>query len=245
MEEVFEDPKRVFNFDETAIYLHPKKKNVIARKGTKNVYSVGSGNEKECMTVLLGCNANGDCPPTMVVYSYKRIPPSVNNAFIDGDGSICMSLSKSGWMNGEVFYDYIKNRFYPWAIQQKLKFPIVVLLDGHASHLTLPLSEFCNRNEIILIALPPNATHIMQPIDVGIIFPLKCIWKRKRDEWKILNGHDFSRAHFAPLLSEALAELQAKKIIFSNAFRACGNYIFTSLNLSCKLSHYFILFSQE
>lgn len=222
VENIFQEPSRVFNFDETAIYLHPQKKRVITRKGAKNVYSVGSGNEKECLTVLLGCNANGDCPPAMVIYKYERVPAHIAKSL---PSSLCMGLSKSGWMNGEVFYSYISQTFLPWAHEQNIQFPIVVFLDGHASHLTLPLCEFCNQNEIILVALPPNATHIMQPIDVGVIFPLKCLWKKKRDEWKKQFGHDFNRQHFGPLLKEALDELQEKKTMFANAFRACGKYI--------------------
>lgn len=213
----------MFNFDETAIYLHPQKKHVLCRKGAKNVYSVGLGNEKECLTVLLGCNANGDCPPAMILYKYERVPSHIAKSFPD---SLCMGISKSGWMNGEVFYQYMSETFIPWARSQNITFPIAVFLDGHASHLTLSLCELCNQNEIILTALPPNATHIMQPIDIGVIFPFKCIWKKRREEWKNINGYDFSRQHFAPLLKEALDELREKKTMFANAFRKCGEYFF-------------------
>lgn len=220
VEDVMDDPRRVFNFDETAIYLHPVSKKVICRKGAKNVYDVGSGGKKECLTVLLGCNANGDITPPMV-YKYERIPSHLLRVM---PRPITLGYSKSGWMNGDTFLSYMSHNFLPWAREQGIPFPIIVYLDGHASHLTLTLSEFCVANDIILVALPPNATHIMQPIDVGVIFPLKCIWKKRRAIWDRNNVDvDFSRIHFGGVLKDSIEELQRNLKLFANAFRTCGN----------------------
>ncbi|KAJ8914047.1 hypothetical protein NQ315_017566 [Exocentrus adspersus] len=49
--------------------------------------------------------------------------------------------------------------------------------DGHKSHMTLPLSRFCKQQDIILYALPPNTTHILQPADVSVFKPMKQEWK--------------------------------------------------------------------
>lgn len=139
--------------------------------------------------------------------------------------SIVADKSKSGWMNGEIFFNYISNVFVPWAKSKEIPFPSVVFIDGHASHLTLPLCEFCNKNGIILIALLPNATHIYQPMDIGVIFPLKQIWKRRRHAWESENhAVGFSRNFFSALLSESLKELHTSKTLFPNAFRTCGEY---------------------
>uniref|UniRef100_A0A2H1VR69 SFRICE_028309 n=1 Tax=Spodoptera frugiperda TaxID=7108 RepID=A0A2H1VR69_SPOFR len=50
--------------------------------------------------------------------------------------------------------------------------------DGHKTHLTLQVSELCTNLKIILIALYPNCTRILQPADVAAFFPLKCAWKQ-------------------------------------------------------------------
>lgn len=215
------DPNRIFNFDEVAIHLHPDKvKNVISRKGAKNVYSI-NGNSKECVTVLLGGNAVGRCPPALVIFKGERMPRG-----LVANDSIVVDKSPSGWMNGETFLKYIAEDFTRWIRSQKVELPVIVFIDGHSSHLTLPLCEFCHQNGIILIALLPNATHIYQPMDIGVIFPLKAIWKRKRIEWKsdINNvGVVFARANFLDLLQKSMVELQANPTLFPNAFRTCGN----------------------
>lgn len=217
---VLEDPRRVFNFDEVAIHLHPTKKNVIARKGAKNIYCIGSGNEKECLTVLLGGNAVGESPPTLVLFKGERVPKHLLNNLPQ---SIVAFKSKSGWMTGDLFFKYVSSVFLPWAKSEDIPFPLVVFIDGHAGHLTLSLCEFCNENDIILIALLPNATHIYQPMDVGVIFPMKQIWKRRRYNWERENGAvHFDRGFFTALLKESLDELKTNGTLFQNAFRTCG-----------------------
>lgn len=217
--EILADKRRVFNFDETAMYLHPTNKYVLSKKGAKNVFNI-TDNEKECLTVLLGCNAKGECPPSMILFRYERLPSHISASI---PNSIAVGTSKSGWMTSDIFYSYITNTFFPWVKENNIQLPIVVFLDGHASHLTLPLCEFCNQNEIILVALPPNSTHIMQPIDVGVIFPFKSIWKRKRGEWDEANKEvKFNRTMFASLIEESLAELHKNEALFTNAFRTCG-----------------------
>lgn len=230
---VLDDPRRIFNFDEVAIHLHPTVKNVIAAKGAKNIYHVGTGNEKECVTVLLGGNAIGESPPTLIIHKYAERAP--RNLMVNLPESIVADKSKSGWMTGETFYDYIVNIFLSWAKSKEIRFPIVVFIDGYASHLTLPMCEFCNANEIILVALLPNATHIYQPMDVGVIYPLKQIWKRKRNEWERTNKTtNFSRLYFAGLLKDCLDELHASDTLFANAFRTCGKGKLIILKFECK-----------
>lgn len=65
---------------------------------------------------------------------------------------------------------------------------LVLFLDGHSSHLSLELSEFCKENRIIIVALFPNATHILQPQDVSVFGPMKQKWKKICRQWRI--GHD-------------------------------------------------------
>ena len=91
-------------------------------------------------------------------------------------------------------------------------------MDGHVSHLTLPLSEFCKEKDIILISFLPHATHILQPMDVAFFAPLKEAWKTAISKWRMNNcGNKLSRAEFAPLLEKVLSsECRNSKTIFQN-----------------------------
>ncbi|KYN22641.1 hypothetical protein ALC57_04959 [Trachymyrmex cornetzi] len=43
-----------------------------------------------------------------------------------------------------LFYEYIANKFMPWINTSNLKLLVILFLDGHVSHLTQSLSEFCH-----------------------------------------------------------------------------------------------------
>lgn len=190
----------------------------MAKKGTKHVYSVNSGSEKDCLTVLIGGNVQGDSPPVLVLFKGLRALRAIHRS-----DDIVLDKSKSGWMTGETFFSYMTEKFFPWAKQKGIQFPIIVFLDGHSSHLTLPLCEFCNQNQIILIALLPNATHIYQPMDVGVIKPFKDDWMKHRKIWAAANaGTTFTREDFIKVLDTCVKNLQNKTSLFRNAFAKSG-----------------------
>lgn len=78
---VFQNPERIFNADETAFFLCPKGKQVLARKGSKQVHQITGNDDKECLTVLVTANAAGGLVPPMVVYPYERVPPAIINNY--------------------------------------------------------------------------------------------------------------------------------------------------------------------
>ncbi|KAJ8897978.1 hypothetical protein PR048_003338 [Dryococelus australis] len=71
-ENILEQPERVFNIDESTLFPNPKGNKVLCVKGEKNVYEQVNADEKECLTVLVTGNANGDLSPTLVVFKYER-----------------------------------------------------------------------------------------------------------------------------------------------------------------------------
>nr|CAI5865741.1 unnamed protein product [Callosobruchus analis] len=64
-----------------------------------------------------------------------------------------------------------------------IKLPVLLFLDGHKSHINMELSKFCSEKGILLCCLLPSATHILQPCDVAIFKCLKNQWK------KTVSGH--------------------------------------------------------
>lgn len=77
---VFEDPSRIFNCDETAVYLAPKGNKVLARCGDKNVYQSLANCEKENVTFLVMCSADGSLAPPQLVFRYERVPRDVSRS---------------------------------------------------------------------------------------------------------------------------------------------------------------------
>jgi hypothetical protein len=51
--------------------------------------------------------------------------------------------------------------------------PWVLLMDNHECHYTEEFISYCYANNITLFPLPPNSTHYLQPLDVGVFSPFK------------------------------------------------------------------------
>lgn len=171
--DVLKHPKRIFNMDETAIFLSPKGSLVLGPRG-KNIYDVGSS-DKDNVTTLIAANAEGTIAPPLTIFKFQRLPKAYAQAAPKGWG---LGISETGWMQSKQFYEYFANIFVNFLAEKEIPRPVVVFVDGHASHLSLNLSNFCRENGIILICLPPNTTHMLQPLDVAFFFPLKQAWKK-------------------------------------------------------------------
>lgn len=174
-------------------------------------------------------NADGVLAPPMVMYPYERIPKHIVMRVPNGWG---IGKSDSGWMTSESFFEYVSNIFYPWIVSMNIEFPILLYVDGHKSHITLSLSRFCTEKQIILICLPPNTTHILQPLHVGLFRSLKQSWKKCIKSYRVENGFKvLNRENFAPVLKMALEGVTNLKNIFQNSFRVCGLYPFDKANV--------------
>jgi len=221
------DGTRIFNCDESAFYLCPKGERVLVRKGDKAVYSFTQNDEKECLTVLFMTNATGALVPPMIVFSYEIIPYSVSQSV-----PINWSIGKSenGWMTAETFYEYISNIFEPWLTTHNIERSIILYVDGHSSHLTLPVAQFCmdhQRYIIELIALFPNAIHLIQPLDVALFRTLKSSWRDCTNNWRVQNQRNLRREDFGPLLKKAIERIELPRVM-SNGFRKCGLFPFSA-----------------
>ncbi|XP_044580939.1 uncharacterized protein LOC123262671 [Cotesia glomerata] len=213
------DSTRIFNSDEAAVSLNPKPPTVLAPKGLKNVYNVVNNNEKENVTVLVTANAAGTLAPTLVLFSGESLPKDVIKV---APANYSFGHSENGWMTAKNFYEYIANVFYPWLIDKKIKLPIILYIDGHSSHITLPLSEFCREKKIILIALYPNSTHILQPLDVALFRTFKMAWQKSFQAFCQKCGTvSIKKCQFALVLEETFKKLDLKKIM-EHGFKACG-----------------------
>lgn len=217
--EIFEEPSRVFNADEAAFFLNPKGSKVLVPRGFKSVYKIVNPDEKECLTVLMNGNADGTIAPPLILFSYVRVPQDIAKSIPSHWG---VGVSENGWMTCECFYEYMTNVFYPWIVQQGIKLPILFFVDGHVSHSSIHLSNFCDDVGIILVCLFPNATHLHQPMDIFVFKTLKESWKAAVANWRNDNpGQLFKKKDFAPLLQQAINSSISPDVL-RNGFRKSG-----------------------
>lgn len=215
---ILSDPSRVYNGDETNFILCPKNTKVIAPKGEKNVYEVDHAQSKSCITVMFTFAADGETTPPMIIFPLKRMRPDIQKSVPKLWG---IGLSDNGWMKAELFYQYVQNVLHPALQKKKVVFPIILFVDGHKSHTTLQLSQLCQNLGIILIALYPNATRLLQPADVAAFRPIKIMWRKAVLEWRTNNlTKTLLKTDVGPILDKLLSKI--KKSTLKNGFEACG-----------------------
>lgn len=169
-------------------------------------------------------NAAEEFAPSMVVFALDRISSELTECVPPVWG---IGRSKCGWMTAETFYEYITNVFNPWLEETKISKPVVLFLDGHSSHLSLHLSVFCKEQQIVLISLYPNTTHICQLLDVSVFKPLKSKWRDAVAEFRSQKfGKKLTRCDFSFLLYATIQKLTVETLV--NGFKHCGLYPFTS-----------------
>lgn len=219
LEEIFNDPARIINADETGFSLNPSPTRVLAKKGTKNVPIVEANNAKQNITVLYCFSADGHVFPPQVILAYKRLKREIVQSFPQEWG---LGTSPSGWMDSKNFMLFIRRILYPSLVKRNVKFPVLFYVDGHKSHMAFEVAQACAELGIVLIALYPNSTRIIQPADVGIFKPLKQNWVTSFENYKAATGNDcITITSFGVVLEQAMAAAFKKETI-KNSFRACG-----------------------
>ncbi|XP_068896460.1 uncharacterized protein [Tenebrio molitor] len=220
--DMMEYPCRIYNADETGVRTCVKSGLVLGpiSKNFKNFYEISSGNEKESITVLCTYSASGVAAPPMVLFPYKRIPKELA---LSVPGTWGTGRSDSGWMTAATFFEYVANVFYNWLVEKQITFPVILFIDGHKSHYSIELYEFCVKKKIILYCLYPNSTHILQPCDVTIFRPLKVEWKKVCQAHKQKTSASITRYNFCPLFKEAFEKASQPNTIIKG-FEICGLY---------------------
>ena len=160
-------PQFIYNLDETGIHPEHRPPNVIAPLHGKT-QSVTS--PRSTTTTIIGCaNAAGQFLPPFFVFKGKRF----NADLMKGASPGCKGvMTESGWSNFTVFQQYIKEHFLP-NIARDDNQHVLLIFDGHSSHVSKMLIEWAAAQKLILFVLPAHTSHILQPLDVGIFGPFK------------------------------------------------------------------------
>ena len=117
---------------------------------------------------MLCCASAAGFPlPPLIIFS--KCFPGGQYRF-DGPDDALYAKSESGWIDTELFITWFKKIFLKFAVPQR---PLLLLIDGHKSHMGLELVDLCRENNVILFCLPPHTTHALQPLDVSVFKSLK------------------------------------------------------------------------
>ena len=152
-----------YNMDETK--SDPKPQRVIALKGQRIVNCL-TDDERGNVTVVGCICADGTSMPPLIIHQGATVPIAW---YTDGAlPAITFSTSESGWIDTTIFQGWFKT-FVKYATARRMdpSDPILLVMDGQLSHISLDTSDLAMANNIILYQLPPHTSHRTQPLDLA------------------------------------------------------------------------------
>ena len=214
---LIDQPGLIYNMDESGFPLEPKPPKTIHQKGDKQPYYVTKGTKSQ-VTVVACVSASGQYIPPMVIWARKKMTPELAMGEVPGT---IYALSGKGWMTAEIFNKWFKCHFLRYASAVR---PIILLMDGHSSHYCPETIQLAAAEGVILFTLPPNTTHLTQPLDKGVFGPFKIYWRQVCHDFRVSHpGRVVNIYNFSSLLSKAWMEaMTAVNIV--QGFKTTGIY---------------------
>lgn len=172
-------PCAIWNYDETNLVDDPGKKTVLTKRGCKYPEAI-KNSTKAAVSIMMCGNAAGELCPPYVNYKAEKMWDTWAEG---GPVGARYNRTKSGWFDACSFEDWFVTLLLP-KIKRSGCEKSIVIGDNLSSHISPKVLKLCQENNIAFVALPPNATHLTQPLDISFFRPFKISWRTILDEWK-------------------------------------------------------------
>lgn len=216
-------PDAIINYDETNMTDDPGKQKVIVRRGCKHAHRV-LDSSKTSQSLMFAGTASGLLLPPYIVYKAEHLYTTWTE---NGPAGARYNRSKTSWFNEAIFEDWFNTVVLRYFAKFDKNEPKALIGDNLASHVSQTVIELCKDNNIRFILLPPNSTHLCQPLDVAYFRPLKRAWREVLLEWKLKNRGVVPKDIFPRLLKKCLDGMNVNDRTSKNliaGFSATGIY---------------------
>ncbi|KAF8221739.1 DDE-domain-containing protein, partial [Tricholoma matsutake] len=199
----------IYGMDESGFPpSHQGMEQVIGRRGLKIQHKAGSVNHKNVTALVTICADRMTLKPTII---FK--------------GRNFMKSWENGWTDGGLALEWMKKDFDPQTKEKAAGETRVLLMDGHSSHYTADLLEYCLENDIKVIGYPPHCTHALQGLDVVCFVKMKVAWKEEINAFEELHRWSVDKGDFCGVFGRAYILAFTKENIEA-AFAATGIHPF-------------------
>jgi len=173
----------IINIDEVPMTMDFSSKMTYEQKGATMVEVKKSAGTRQTFTALLGILSNGFKLPPYIVFKTKNateVPEDLRPYII-------VRRNSRGWMNGDLFLDYIKRLLLNLRVQNNTH--IILTMDQSRIHKVQPVIDALNCCKYLShFFIPAGCTFLLQPLDISCNKPLKDRLRDRFHEWFQVNG---------------------------------------------------------
>ncbi|XP_047026859.1 uncharacterized protein LOC124635108 [Helicoverpa zea] len=216
-------PKQIWNLDESSLSLDPSKSRIVGERGECSSRVISTSG-RENTTFVLAANAAGGRAPPLIIFKAKNVwdqwkaPPDKEYP------GTAYAATPNGWMETEVFKNYFEKVLIPALGNDR---PVLVIYDGHSTHVSLNLVETALAKDITILKLPAHTSDQLQPLDVSVFKSFKQKWDQTVASWQRQNiGKKLPKALFSQFLGETWVSVSENVIM--SGFRKSGIFPFNS-----------------
>ena len=185
---------------------------------------------------MYAASASGKKLDPYVVYKAKRLQAAW---VMGGSRTAFYNTSPSGWFDAKIFEDWFDKVALPYFNSSNEPGNKIIIGDNVPSHINPDVVRKAEANNIKFIFLPPNSTHILQPLDVAVFRTLKAEWRKSLTSWKLHEGRKLAvmPKWAVPDLLRRLDAAMAEKwgALAQAGFRSSGIYPFSPDHLMRKV----------
>ena len=207
-------PQCIFNVDESGFPLSGRPAHIVCKRGIKSPQAIIGGSGRENITVQVCVSADGKLVPPYVIYTGKYLMANCTNG---GPIGSRYGVSPNGWMTTSAYIDWFRNIFIPSLPEER---PVLLVLDGHSSHISFEVRELAIENGVHMLKLPPHLAHLLQPLDVGVFKPMKANWYSAVADFTRRERRGLTKREFPEVLSTLWKKYNPQTA--TGGFKGCG-----------------------
>ncbi|CAH2088935.1 unnamed protein product [Euphydryas editha] len=218
------DPRYIFNVDETGLTtVQRKPRKILAQKGKHQVGAITSGERGTTTTAVCCASAAGYFIPPLIIFKRKRAKDELK----DGapPGAIFAFNPESGYINKEIFFVWMQH--FVESVKPTPEKKVLLILDGHTSHTkNLDAINYEKKHNVVLLSLPAHTSNKLQPLDTSFFRPLSCYFIDETEKWLRCNpGRCVTAFQISMLFGKAYARA-ASVGTASSGFKKSGIWPF-------------------
>ena len=174
----------VLNLDQTPLKFVPAMNHTMAKRNSKSV-SINGSSDKRSITATFVITLSGHFLPIQLIYGGKTKQSLPRFKFPD---SFSLSCNPKHYSNTEESLKLIDEILVPYVnSQQKIlqnpKQEALLIMDVFRGQITDDVTNRLKENNIHVVLVPNNMTHLFQPLDLTVNKHCKSFLKNCFSEW--------------------------------------------------------------